>query len=79
MRTILLLGLLMMGVAACSQVFAPNDDETPAGETPAGLSLAPRNPSIPANEDGDLACPGGFAKGSRIDEYRDGSANLFCD
>ena len=75
MRTILLLGLLMMGVAACSQVF----DETPAGETPAGLSLAPRNPSIPANEDGDLACPGGFAKGSRIDEYRDGSANLFCD
>ena len=74
MRTILLLGLLMMGVAACSQILAPNDDETPAG-----LSLAPRNPNIPVNEDGDLACPGGFAKGSRIDQYRDGSANLFCD
>jgi hypothetical protein len=74
-RAILL--LLLLTVAACSmreETFAPGEETTPAG-----LSLTPRNPNIPLNQDGDLACPGGFAKGSRIDEYRDGSANLFCD
>ena len=73
-RVILLLCLLPL--AACTmreETFAPSD------EVPSGLSLAPPNPNIPTGEDGDSACPGGFARGSRIGEYRDGSANLFCD
>lgn len=75
MRVILLLSLLM--VAACSireETFAPSE-----GDAPGGLSLIPRNPNIPLSVDSDLACPGGFASGSQIDEFRDGSANLFCD
>ena len=75
MRAILLLGLAMMALAACSVV---QETFAPADEVPV-LSLAPRNVNIPIGEDSDLACPGGFAQGSRIDEYRDGSANLFCD
>lgn len=74
MRAMLLLALLM--VAACSireGTFAPSAAD------PDGLSLAPRNPNVPLRTDGDLACPGGFAQDSRIEEDRDGSANLFCD
>ncbi len=51
----------------------------PNRQAASSISLAPPNPNIPTGEDGDFACPGGFAQGSRIDEYRDGSANLFCD
>lgn len=74
MRVILLLSLLL--VTACTiraESFSSSDG------APSGLSLAPRNPNIPINEDEDLTCPGGLAQPSRIDEYRDGSANLFCN
>ena len=74
MRVILLLSLLL--VTACTlraESLAPSDG------APSGLSLAPPNPNIPTGENGDSACPGGFAQGSRIAEYRDGSASLFCD
>jgi hypothetical protein len=63
----------LLFVAGCSA-------ETLAPDTaPASLSVAPQNPNIPTGENGDVACPGGFARGERIDEYRDGSAQLFCD
>jgi hypothetical protein len=74
MRLILLLCLLPL--AACTireETFAPRD------EAPNGVSFTPPNLNNPTGEDDDRACPGGFAQGSRIDEYRDGSAELFCD
>jgi len=74
MRVILLLSLLL--VTACTireETFRSSDG------SPSELSLAPRNPNIPISEDDDFACPGGLAQTSRIDEYRDGSANLFCN
>lgn len=74
MRAILFLSLLL--VAACT---IRQDPLGPTDEAPSEISIAPRNPNIPTGEDGDFACPGGFARGSRIDEYRDGSANLFCN
>jgi hypothetical protein len=43
------------------------------------LSLGPANPNIPTGEDADSACRGNFARGSRVDQYRDGAASLFCD
>jgi hypothetical protein len=80
MRVILILSLFL--VAACSSR-QETPDFPPLGVTqhvfPSQLSVGPQNPNIPTGEDGDFACPGGFAKGSRIDEYRDGSANLFCN
>jgi len=74
MRLIVLLSLLML--TACSireETFAPRD------ETPNGVSFTPANLNNPTGGDVDRGCPGGFAQGSRIDEYRDGTANLFCD
>jgi len=73
MRAILLLPLLMVAACSTSRETFPREDGS------SGLSLAPRNPNIPLGEGGDLDCPGGLARGSRIDEYRDGSASLFCD
>ena len=76
MRVVLLLGLLL-GLPACTireETFAPGRDDTPGD-----MSLAPGNPNIPLRADGNLTCPGGFAKRSEIVELRDGSATLFCD
>ena len=74
MRLILLFCLLPL--AACTlreESFAPRDD------APSGVSFAPPNLDNPTGADDDPACPGGFAQGSRIDDYRDGSASLFCE
>lgn len=74
MRAILLLYLLSLG--ACTireESFAPRD------ESAHDSRFAPVNLDNPAGEDDDRACSGGYAQGSRIDEYRDGSASLFCD
>jgi hypothetical protein len=63
----------LLFVAGCnSETVAPD-------AAPASLSAAPQNPNIPTGEDGDVACPGGFARGERAAEYRDSSAQLFCD
>jgi len=76
MRVMLLLSVVM--IAACSirqEAVAPGY-ETPSG----GLSLAPVNPNVPTSEeDRYLACPGGLAKGSTIQDYRDGTADPFCN
>ena len=74
MRLIMLLSLLVL--TACTireETFAPSD------EAPNGASFTPANLNNPTGDDVDRGCPGGFAKGSRIDEYRDGTAELFCD
>jgi hypothetical protein len=74
MRLIVLLSLLIL--AACTirqESFAPND------EAPSGLSFTPANLNNPTGDDVDRTCRGGLAQGSRIDEYRDGTASLFCD
>ena len=74
MRLIVLLSLLAL--TACTireESFAPND------EAPNGVSFTPVNLNNPNGDDVDRGCPGGFAQGSRIDQYRDGTANLFCD
>ena len=74
MRLIILLSLLPL--AACTireETFAPRS------ETPSALSFSPANLNNPTGDDIDRGCPGGFARGSRIDEYRDGAADLFCD
>jgi hypothetical protein len=74
MRPILLLSLLIL--TACTireETFAPKD------EAPNGVSFNPVNLNNPTGDDIDRGCPGGFAQGSRIDEYRDGTADLFCN
>jgi len=74
MRLIALLSLLML--TACTireESFAPNN------EAPNDVSFTPVNLNNPTADDIDRGCPGGFAQGSRIDEYRDGTADLFCD
>jgi len=75
MRLIVLLSLLML--TACTireETFAPRNDEELNG-----TSFTPANLNNPTGDDVGRGCPGGFAKGSRIDEYRDGTADLFCD
>ena len=74
MRLIVLLSLLVL--TACTireETFAPRD------EAPSGLSLTPANLNNPTGDDVNRGCPGGYAQGTRIDQYRDGTANLFCD
>ena len=75
MRLIVLLPLLTL--TACTireETFAPRNDEAPSG-----TSFTPVNLNNPTGDDVDRGCPGGYAQGSRIDQYRDGTANLFCD
>ena len=66
MRITLLLGLLL--VAACT-----------TGAASDGLSYVPPNLDNPTGGDDDHACPGPLGHGSRLDEYRDGTASFFCD
>jgi hypothetical protein len=72
-RTILV--LLLLSLAACTireETFASRD------EASRGPSFTPLNLDNPTGADNDRACTGGYAQGSRIDEYRDGSASMFC-
>jgi len=74
MRLIVLLPLLAL--TACTireESFAPNH------EAPVGASFNPANLNNPTGDDIDHRCLGGFARGPRIDEYRDGTAELFCN
>ena len=74
MRLIMLLCLLPL--VACTirqETLAPTD------ESPNGVSFTPANPNNPTGDDVNRGCPGGYAQGSRIDQDRDGTANLFCD
>ncbi len=80
MRVIPILSLFL--AAACAgrqETLDPFPLDVTHHVFPSQLSVAPQDPNIPTSEQDDFACPGGFAKGARIDEYRDGSASLFCN
>jgi hypothetical protein len=67
--------LLLSACTIREETFAPRDDADSSG-----MSFNPPELNAPSPRGDDRStCPGGFAQGSSIDEYRDGSANLFCD
>ena len=75
MRLIVLLSLLML--TACTireESFAPSSGEPSSS----GLSLNTPDLNTPAAAD-SRSCPGGFARGSDLQNYRDGTQDLFCD
>lgn len=77
MRAIVLSCLLLL--SACrirEETFSPRGD----ADTDGGMSFSAPDLNAPTAQGDDRStCPGGFAQGSSIDEYREGSANLFCD
>jgi len=76
MRVILLLSLLMTAACSTHEASTGLGDEMPGG----GLSLAPSNPNVPTTEEGRyFTCPGGFARGPTIEDYRAGTADPFCN
>ena len=74
MRLLMLFALLLV-VSACTiraETFSARDNAD------GGLSF--NAPSLNAPDGGDSgACPGGFARGSQIQDSRDGTQELFCD
>ena len=73
MRLLMLFSLLL--VAACTiraETFSSRDN------TGGGLSF--NAPGLNAPVVGHSgACPGGFARSSQMQDYRDGTQELFCD
>jgi hypothetical protein len=62
-------------VAACT---IREDSFGPRDNTRGGLSF--NAPDLNAPVVGDSgACPGGFARSSQMQDYRDGTQELFCD
>jgi len=75
MRLIVLLFLLLTACTIREETFSSRDYVDVDG-----LSINPPDLNTPlVAGDDSRACPGGFAKGSRIDEDRDGSVSLFCN
>jgi hypothetical protein len=74
MRLFMLFTLLLV-MSACTireETFSPRDN------TDGGLSF--NAPGLSAPDVGDSsACAGGFARGSQMQDYRDGTQELFCD
>ena len=78
MRTFLAAFLLISMLSACTireESFAPSNDEP----SNTGLSVTPTADLNAPVEGQASSCPGGFARGSDIQAYRDGSQELFCD
>ncbi len=75
MRPIVLLFLLLLAACTIREETFSSRDHFDAN----GLSITPPDLNTPTLGDDDRSCPGGLARGSRIDEYRDGSVNLFCE
>jgi hypothetical protein len=74
MRLIVLLSLLTL--TACTireESFAPSSEPSSSG-----LSLNTPDMNTPAAAD-SRSCPGGFARGSDLQIYRDGTQDLFCE
>ena len=73
MRLIMLFSLLL--VAACTireETFSPRDNRS------GGLPFIAPDLNTPVVGDSG-ACPGGFARGSQMQDSRDGTQELFCD
>jgi hypothetical protein len=77
MRPIIVVLALMVTLSGCTireETFAPRD-EAPSD----GISLAaPGDLNAPAAHDSG-SCPGGLARGSDLQVYRDGTQDLFCN
>ena len=77
MRPLIAAFLLPLTLSACTireESFAPNSDEPSSG-----LSLTPA-PDLNTPVHGESSsCPGGFARGSDLQDSRDGTQDLFCD
>jgi len=77
-RTAAVILLLTLTLSACTireESFAPSSDELSSD----GITLTPA-PDLNAPMEGESSsCPGGFARGSDLQLYRDGSQDLFCD
>jgi hypothetical protein len=74
MRLIVLFSLLML--TACTiraETFSPRDNAS------GGLSFTPLGLNTPVSRSGDGSCPGVFARGSDMQDVRDGTQDLFCD
>ncbi len=71
---VLLLPLLLAGCTIREETFSSRDYVDVDG-----LAINPPDLNTPIVGDDSRACPGGFARGSRIDEDRDGSVSLFCN
>jgi len=74
----LIFAAILLTLTACTireESFAPRGDEPSSS----GLSLTPRA-DLNAPDDRDSSpCGNGFASGSDLQEYRDGTQSLFCD
>jgi hypothetical protein len=77
MRFTIMGSLLLLLLAACTireDTFSSRDRVEIGGFA---INSPDLNASIAGGD--ERACQGGFARGSRIDEYRDGSVSLFCN
>jgi hypothetical protein len=78
MRPVLaVLALMVLTLSACTireETFAPRGEASGGG-----FSLGPSNDlGAPAASE-SASCPGGLARGSDIQAYRDGTQDLFCN
>ena len=77
MRAIVAALALMLALSACTireETFAPR------GEAPDDRFSFAAPDDLNALRTGDNAsCPGGYARGSDMQLYRDGTQDLFCD
>lgn len=77
MRPVIVALALFLTLSACTireETFAPRHEGSDGG-----LSLqAPGDLNAPVAGD-SRSCPGGFAHGSDIQTYRDGTQDLFCN
>jgi hypothetical protein len=77
MRPIIVALALLSALSACTireETFAPRDEGADGGfsfQAPGDL-----NAPVPGET---RSCPGGLARGSDIQVYRDGTQDLFCD
>ncbi len=77
MRPIAAAFLLTLTLTACTireESFAPSSNEPSSS----GLSLNTPDLNTPAAADRS-SCPGGFARGSELQTYREGTHDLFCN
>ena len=69
--------ILMLTLSACTireETFAPRGEASSGG-----FALGSSNDLGAPAGDESTSCPGGLARGSDIQTYRDGTQDLFCD
>ena len=74
---VVLTALALLALSACTireETFAPQGEASGGG-----FSLGPSNDLGAPADNERAACPGGLARGSDIQTYRDGTQDLFCN